>query len=353
MGETATARQPRGPLVGGPPSGTGTLRPDRGGPCGVGVGGPARRRARRRRGGPGSTRVSGQRGVRRVMDFSVAGARLASAHRILGAAVRSPGRRAVRRRWERPRGRRRPPRSPPSSANVTVRSSSSAPRTTWTVTSRPSVGVGQRRLEVGGPGDVAGPDAGDEVAGGQPGAGGRAAVGYAAHQGAVPLGEADGPSHAPGGARRGDADAEHDAVRAPRRRPDRRRGAAAPRPAGWASANPSPSRRVVSPTMRPSASTTGLPDVPLPSGAVCSMAPVTRRPRGPRNERSTADTAPCGDAAAPGDGGHRVDGRALGRGGVGPGGGGDAAGVDGQDGQVAVGVDGGGPALGRPGRRRR
>src|SRR6187399_3015463 len=43
---------------------------------------------------------------------------------------------------------------------------------------------------------------------------------------------------------------------------------------------------------RPSRPTTGPPDDPGASGAVCSMAPLTRRPRGPLNARSTELTKP-------------------------------------------------------------
>ena len=46
------------------------------------------------------------------------------------------------------------------------------------------------------------------------------------------------------------------------------------------------------PTTRPSASTIGLPDEPRASGAVCSRLPLMRRPRGPRNVRPVALTAP-------------------------------------------------------------
>ena len=50
----------------------------------------------------------------------------------------------------------------------------------------------------------------------------------------------------------------------------------------------------------------GCPTLPLPSGAVCSTAPVTSRPRGPRNDRSTAGHRAGGDPPAARDGGHRV-----------------------------------------------
>ncbi len=46
------------------------------------------------------------------------------------------------------------------------------------------------------------------------------------------------------------------------------------------------------PTSRPSASSSGLPELPRASGAVCSMLPVTARPRGPRKVRSTPLTNP-------------------------------------------------------------
>ena len=46
------------------------------------------------------------------------------------------------------------------------------------------------------------------------------------------------------------------------------------------------------PMTSPSASTTGPPDDPGSSGAVCSIDPAMRRPRGPRNDASVAETSP-------------------------------------------------------------
>src|SRR5260370_12183 len=46
------------------------------------------------------------------------------------------------------------------------------------------------------------------------------------------------------------------------------------------------------PSSRPSASRTGPPEEPGSSCAVCSRLPVMRRPRGPRNARSTPETNP-------------------------------------------------------------
>ena len=46
------------------------------------------------------------------------------------------------------------------------------------------------------------------------------------------------------------------------------------------------------PISRPSDVTTGPPEEPGSSGAVCSTLPVMRRPRGPRKERSTPETNP-------------------------------------------------------------
>ena len=51
-------------------------------------------------------------------------------------------------------------------------------------------------------------------------------------------------------------------------------------------------RFVLSPTRAPSASSSGLPDEPGASGAVCSTEPEMRRPPGPRNARATDDTNP-------------------------------------------------------------
>ena len=78
----------------------------------------------------------------------------------------------------------------------------------------------------------------------------------------------------------------------------RRRGAAASPAARRVDARRAPSRRrpargsgrrrrrrLLTPSRRPSPSTSGPPDEPRGSGAVCSMAPGMRRPRGPRNAR--------------------------------------------------------------------
>jgi hypothetical protein len=46
------------------------------------------------------------------------------------------------------------------------------------------------------------------------------------------------------------------------------------------------------PSRRPLAVTTGPPEEPWPSGAVCSTLPVMRRPRDPRKARFTAETKP-------------------------------------------------------------
>src|SRR2546430_2321709 len=46
------------------------------------------------------------------------------------------------------------------------------------------------------------------------------------------------------------------------------------------------------PSSRPPASRTGPPEEPGSSCAVCSRLPVMRRPRGPRNARSTPETNP-------------------------------------------------------------
>src|SRR4051812_49441691 len=49
----------------------------------------------------------------------------------------------------------------------------------------------------------------------------------------------------------------------------------------------------------PSLSTSGLPEEPGASGAVCSTEPEIRRPPGPRNARSTEDTNPNDTRGAP------------------------------------------------------
>ena len=72
------------------------------------------------------------------------------------------------------------------------------------------------------------------------------------------------------------------AARPPRRgasSPTRRCSAAS---AGSARISPPSRRTVLRPSRRPSGSTSGPPDEPRGSGAVCSIEPATRRPRGPR-----------------------------------------------------------------------
>src|ERR1700682_4900050 len=91
------------------------------------------------------------------------------------------------------------------------------------------------------------------------------------------------------------------------------------------------------PSRRPAASTMGPPDDPRLRGAVCSMLPATRRPRGPRNACPTAETNPDVARRPRQAGGGRA---ALGRdGGRIPGEGGHAGGVDGEDSNVTVAVD--------------
>ena len=59
---------------------------------------------------------------------------------------------------------------------------------------------------------------------------------------------------------------------------------------------------------RPSSSTTGLPDEPRASGAVCSSVPVMRRPRGPRKHAVDAAHQPTVMRVPPvGGAGDRVD----------------------------------------------
>ena len=56
---------------------------------------------------------------------------------------------------------------------------------------------------------------------------------------------------------------------------------------------------MLSPTSAPSASSSGDPDEPGASGAVCSSEPEIRRPPGPRNARSTDETNPNETRAPP------------------------------------------------------
>ena len=62
--------------------------------------------------------------------------------------------------------------------------------------------------------------------------------------------------------------------------------------AGTARMSPPSKRSALRPRSRPSESTSGPPDEPRGRGAVCSMAPRTRRPRGPRKLRPSDDTKP-------------------------------------------------------------
>src|SRR4051794_34726617 len=62
--------------------------------------------------------------------------------------------------------------------------------------------------------------------------------------------------------------------------------------AGRARISPPSSRIELSPSRRCSASTSGPPEDPRGSGAVCSSEPPIRRPRGPRNERPVALSRP-------------------------------------------------------------
>ena len=97
---------------------------------------------------------------------------------------------------------------------------------------------------------------------------------------------------------------------------------------------------------RPSASTTGLPEEPRASGAVCSRLPVMRRPRGPRKLRSTPLTMPWVMRAPPSAVRPTANTTSPGSAGVvGPRQGGRAGGVDLEHDEVAVGVDGGDAAL--------
>ena len=63
-------------------------------------------------------------------------------------------------------------------------------------------------------------------------------------------------------------------------------------PAGTARMSPPSMRRLFRPRRRPSRSTSGPPDEPRGRVAVCSMAPFTRRPRGPRKLRPSDEMKP-------------------------------------------------------------
>ena len=129
--------------------------------------------------------------------------------------------------------------------------------------------------------------------------------------------------------------------------PTRRRRAAS---AGRARMKPPSRRTALSPSRLPPASTSGPPEEPRGSGAVCSIEPATRRPRGPRKPRPVADTRPkvvrsprppgLASASTGAPARRRVAGL--------PGDGLRVAGVDGDDRHVEVGVRPRHAALGRP-----
>src|ERR687898_413082 len=56
------------------------------------------------------------------------------------------------------------------------------------------------------------------------------------------------------------------------------------------------------PRSRPAVSTTGPPEAPRGRGAVCSMLPAMRRPRGPRKAPPTPETSPKVTPGHPPDG---------------------------------------------------
>ena len=169
-------------------------------------------------------------------------------------------------------------------------------------------------------------------------------------------GRPDGAAQAPRDARRRDRDAEARRARrlAPRERARRARARRAS--AGTARIRPPSRRTALRPSRRPSRSTSGPPPEPRGSGAVCSIAPAMRRPRGPRKLpagggdearawragrarrgwRARPPRVPMRGASAVGLPVDRLD----------------VAGVDLDDGEVEVGVDARDAAASRGGRRR-
>ena len=125
----------------------------------------------------------------------------------------------------------------------------------------------------------------------RPGARGGAVVDHAAHEQAVAVVESDRGAH-------------------PARHARRRERHAEPRPLGRLAAGElvdAPAQRGVGRQREdeaavaadrveadrlPARSTSGPPELPRGSGAVCSIEPATRRPRGPRKPRPVADTSP-------------------------------------------------------------
>ena len=195
-----------------------------------------------------------------------------------------------RRRGRRAHGPRPPSGVAPASSTSTWRSS--VPRTTVSV-SPPFAGRGVKRsmqgvdpvdrLAGGGDDQVAALRSLREPPGSRPRR--RAPAGRLAPAGRPPA--ASGAPRAPGQPpRRGTG------ARTPRRAPSRSTAWRSPEPGPSATISPPSSRRALTPSRRPSASSRGPPAEPRGRVAVCSRAPETRRPRGPRKPRSAAATKP-------------------------------------------------------------
>ena len=173
--------------------------------------------------------------------------------------------------------------------SATVTLTSSAPRTS-VIARSPVVPSASNRSSALVIGRLA--DRDDEVALGDAGLRGGGVVLHLANQEAVALGQADRAPQAPGDVRRREADAEP----APggRLAATERRDAVAQRGIGHDG--------LVEPVAEPvrvdpdqvahRGRRSGHRTMPGMSGAVCSIAPATRRPRGPRKERPTPLTKP-------------------------------------------------------------
>jgi hypothetical protein len=150
---------------------------------------------------------------------------------------------------------------------------------------------GESVLQVIGVADVTIAGLDDEVADLESGRGRRAALFDATDQDPVTLREADRPSQPTRDVVRGDGDAEALPLRglaATQRIDPGLEGGIG----GQGQVEALADRFVLIPTSFPSPSTSAPPDEPGARGAVCSMLPAIRRPPGPRNARSIAETSP-------------------------------------------------------------
>ena len=167
---------------------------------------------------------------------------------------------------------------------------SSVPRTTVSASVR-GAGARRARRTARRPLDLAAAGRDDQVAALEAGA---------RRPGCRPRRRAPARRRARAGPRRGAAAAPRGAARlrrrgaraAPRRGRARRRARAARASAAIARISPPSTRTVLRPSSRPRASTSGPPEEPRGSGAVCSIAPAMRRPRGPRKLRAAEETKP-------------------------------------------------------------